>query len=1230
MSNTVKLNTCPKCKAPIPAAAPQGLCPRCVLLGAATATETGVPATATSEIPSLERISAAFPQLEVLELIGRGGMGFVFKARQPHLDRLVALKLLPDKLAKDALFAERFNREGRVLAKLNHPNITSVFDFGHASASSPVGGPISQSPDPKSNPLPGFYYLLMEYVDGVNLRQAMRAGRFSPAEALALVPKVCEALQYAHEQGILHRDIKPENILLDTKGRVKIADFGIAKLVGEDQENLTLTNTGASLGTPHYMAPEQFEKPATVDHRADIYSLGVVFYEMLTGELPIGRFAAPSAKTPVNTSVDEVVFRTLEKDRELRFQSAGEMRTQVEHLGEGANAAAQASPTRTEHEERSYSRWSIYGALSVGLSLPVPFATIVALISGRAGIGPAELWLALGSVALPGLGGTLLGWLGLNEIRESRGRVRGLPLAMFATMFWPLTILGAVTIGVPISWAVPDGEPTTASTIGRFLVLLLPATVFAFGFWAIHATARWAGQQQVVQQRGVLKWVFIAVLLIGINVVLVTNPGQRRAASPLPAQSGKSAALPAAKTKVVALSLFKNQRDSIFLTTTSPLGPDEALVPILERPDGRREMGQFITHFARENNRTQERATAIWSWEKDGSYPGEEAHRIETLLEENVVGRPLTLVAGQPLHLFSLTNRVGGVLRCHLDYQPDFAENAYRSTESDQAMVRVEQGIVSSGSSSTLILFLQPSIPPGHSLQPLADGTIGTFGHSERTISLSSSRPSFTCNWRFPASFTSNDVFSAQAQCEKLRQSPPFAVRSGGRQLLFAVTNQAGEIHRGYLELTKSKTAPTITTVMEAAPMIQFTFTSVELREEAAARWLTMEYVEQVRGNCERTFRYDARVPGFTAQTRMDSAMSDTQAGFAPVLHQRVLWKLPDSLPPAEALALRDLVAKEWMGKPTAIEPGDERVLFKTLLPNGGTLATAIGVKLKHEDASQNAQSEVVPPPSPNSRVASPSANNSGPAAELWSPKLAPGEKPNVSEILQEAKRLTDSGRYEEALQRHIWYHNHALEIQPSQVGVRLSFALSYWTELAQRYPKAKEALNEILDQGTQAFAKGEGRFALFMEVSAINRQLGRQKETLVLFESIQSQDPKLARQCYGSAEDLLVENGEYALCESFIPDFQKRFETLSAGWQRTLSDRNPEANRTSLREHVQRTFIKDTRKLVEILVGVSRNTEAEAIRDQGVALLDEPEMRSAMTDAEQKVASHSVAPAKP
>lgn len=215
------------------------------------------------------------------------------------------------RLARQPLFAVRFEREGRLLARLNHPNIVGIYDFGQTDE---------------------FYYLIMEYVDGVNLRQAFATARFTPQQALSVIPRICEALQFAHDEGVLHRYIKPENILLDTKGRVKIADFGIAKFSGVDDKT-GLTATGATIGTPHYMAPEQVERPADVDHRADIFSLGVVFYEMQTGELPLGRFAAPSKRTKsLDARIDHVVMRSLEKDRERRQQSANEVRTQVEML----------------------------------------------------------------------------------------------------------------------------------------------------------------------------------------------------------------------------------------------------------------------------------------------------------------------------------------------------------------------------------------------------------------------------------------------------------------------------------------------------------------------------------------------------------------------------------------------------------------------------------------------------------------------------------------------------------------------------------------------------------------------------------------------------------------------------------------------------------------------------------------------------------------------------------
>jgi serine/threonine protein kinase len=271
----------------------------------------GAAAGTTAEPADLAR---HFPHLEILGLLGRGGMGVVYKARQRDLDRVVALKILPPPGNLDPAFAERFTREARALARLEHPGIVAVHDFGQSD---------------------GLCYLVLQFVDGANLRQLLRAGQLGPAEALRIVPQICAALQYAHEQGVVHRDIKPENILLDRRGHVKIADFGLAKLVGPELTDRVLTGSGEVMGTPHYMAPEQLERPLAVDHRADIYSLGVVFYEMLTGELPLGRFAPPSRKVPVDVRFDPVVLRALEKEPERRYQHAGDVKTEVEAISPG-------------------------------------------------------------------------------------------------------------------------------------------------------------------------------------------------------------------------------------------------------------------------------------------------------------------------------------------------------------------------------------------------------------------------------------------------------------------------------------------------------------------------------------------------------------------------------------------------------------------------------------------------------------------------------------------------------------------------------------------------------------------------------------------------------------------------------------------------------------------------------------------------------------------------------
>jgi serine/threonine protein kinase len=330
---------CPDCGLPLPPDAPQGECPRCllraglesqpVITGVAPSGASPIAVTRTSSghahfvPPTVAELQQRIPQYEILELIGQGGMGAVYKARQRGLERFVAIKILPFEISQSAAFAERFSREARALAMLSHPHIVAVHDFGQAE---------------------GMCYFVMEYVAGVNLRQAIQAGKMNPAEALAIVPQICEALQFAHDEGVVHRDIKPENILIDLRGRVKIADFGLAKLLGTQTPEHSLTGTQQVMGTLRYMAPEQMFGSKEVDHRADIFSLGVVFYELLTGELPIGRFAPPSKKSVCDARLDDVVLRALEAEPAERYQHVSEMKTGVEAVAK-APATRVATPS---------------------------------------------------------------------------------------------------------------------------------------------------------------------------------------------------------------------------------------------------------------------------------------------------------------------------------------------------------------------------------------------------------------------------------------------------------------------------------------------------------------------------------------------------------------------------------------------------------------------------------------------------------------------------------------------------------------------------------------------------------------------------------------------------------------------------------------------------------------------------------------------------------------------
>jgi serine/threonine protein kinase len=270
------------------------------------------------------------PGYELRELLGKGGMGEVWRANQRSLGREVAIKILPPNLAKDPEFVVRFEKEAKALAALGHPNIIQIIDRGIAE---------------------GQYYFVMEYVIGRSLRELIQLGPLDPQQALKIVAQICRAIDYAHEKQIIHRDLKPENILIDQRGHVKVADFGLAG-IHHSETRLQLTATAVAMGTLSYMAPEQRRNAKAVDGRADLYSLGVVLYELLTGDLPIGRFKLPSEMVRgIDPRIDQIVAKTLESDPDARYQRASTVGIDLEALVDSAGPVKLAISPQPESRQ---------------------------------------------------------------------------------------------------------------------------------------------------------------------------------------------------------------------------------------------------------------------------------------------------------------------------------------------------------------------------------------------------------------------------------------------------------------------------------------------------------------------------------------------------------------------------------------------------------------------------------------------------------------------------------------------------------------------------------------------------------------------------------------------------------------------------------------------------------------------------------------------------------------
>jgi len=320
--------------------------------------------------PSTEELDALIPGYKFLQFIERGGMGAVYKAVQKSLNRTVAVKLLPQVHRNKESFAERFKREAHALAQLSHPHIIGVHDFG-------------ETPD-------GQMYYVMEFVSGMDLQHLLKRSPPEPRQILTIITQVCEALQFAHEHGIVHRDIKPANILVDERGNVKVADFGLAKVMG--QQAVDYTATGMTIGTPDYIAPEALDQSKSIDHRADIYSLGVMIYELFTGHVPKGVWEPPSIRSGADKGIDAVVSKAMQNNPEKRYQHVRDMTQVLEKLFKNSdNWKNFRRPSRSELVK------------TMGEPVRIPTSADTIQMQPKVGSSRRRVWMAGVMVLLAGM-----------------------------------------------------------------------------------------------------------------------------------------------------------------------------------------------------------------------------------------------------------------------------------------------------------------------------------------------------------------------------------------------------------------------------------------------------------------------------------------------------------------------------------------------------------------------------------------------------------------------------------------------------------------------------------------------------------------------------------------------------------------------------------------------------------------------------------------------------------
>jgi len=987
MSQTESSQTCPDCGAPLPPESPQALCPACLLRQAlASRTLAGKDKTPSPTPPTPEEIADQFPQFEITECLGRGGMGVVYKARQKSLDRWVAIKVLAPERSGEEKFAERFAREAATLAKLNHPNIVTVHDFGETGA---------------------IFYIVMEYVDGVNLRDLLRDGKMDPKQALAIVPPICDALQYAHDKGIVHRDIKPENLLLDREGRVKIADFGIAALVGAG---------GEPAGTPPYMAPEQVEPRSEVDHRADIYALGVVLYEMLTGERPGKQIEAPSKKVQIDVRLDEIVLRALERKPELRYQQASDVKTMVETIVTTPlpqNASAEVAPE---------------GVSTAGSPSKVSLCYITT---------PEHLRSFRGRFI---------------NIYKGKGELRLDSEALSFHSGWP-------TVTIPLS------------SIRKLAQGDYPYSAKPVPLHYIAVTFAERGEERTLLFTPVIHEVMLpdAANKLGTEWLAAIQDA-------FLANTGRALSLERSDIGQDRFWVIKT-----FLATAVSCTIGLWTIPLVLHQRLPNQLSEWLPMTALI---TALAITALFLfvrwWQRRFASIG--------LVAMLIIALPIAVISFSVAAILAI--RSVKALHRALTGEP---------AKTPQAKDQLPRQLTQEGWQLWQARKLAEAEAKFQEAVRLAPGDANAWNG---------------LGW---AQFNAGNSKSAEQAFLKsigIEPTQPGAL------------NGLGQI---YLSQRKYDDAEKF--LLKAAP-------------QAPAAWFGLARLYLLEGKYSQAESW--------AQKIEDSGQADE-------------------------------VAKKMLEAAKARKLSD-------------------GLRLMIEPAPANKSSQAQPA-------------NSAVRGDTWSPTLAPDEKPNFQNIRTEADTLMNQGRFDEALQRHIWYFNHALEYGESN-PVRLSFGLMGWGELARRYPPARQALIDIRNRDAQLFSNGGGCFNLFLEVTNVNRTLREDDATVALFNSVRKKNAAVAKQCYFAAETLLVSKGEYALCLSYLGDPMAKFKHLLEQWNMGKDGNS--------RDVYANIFVGETCRLIEILVGTGHKAEAEAIRNQAVAALDDARLKLAIGDAEERVRQRS------